>query len=127
MARRREEPRPAQLGLALREIAGNITLTKRSAYAWYVVPPARWAWRADGDRRGMVDAAGIALAGLAGRGARIGVTSGPYPVAAWARGLHARTPSPLPGAEDNTWSDNLLAQQRYLRNSATAEEEGYRG
>jgi len=49
MARRREEPRPAQLGLALREIAGNITLTKRSAYAWYVVPPARWAWRADGE------------------------------------------------------------------------------
>ena len=38
MARRREEPRPAQLGLALREIAGNITLPKRSAYAWYVVP-----------------------------------------------------------------------------------------
>ena len=42
----------------IHEIAGNITLTKRSAYAWYVVPPARWAWRADGDRRGMVDAAG---------------------------------------------------------------------
>jgi len=124
---RREEPRPAPLVLALREIAGNITLTKRSAYAWYVVPQARWAWRADGDRRGMVDAAGIAFAGLAGRRLRIRVTSRPYPVAAWARGLHARTPSPLPGAEDNTWSDNLLAQQRYLRTSATAEKEVYLG
>ena len=127
MARRREEPRPAPLALALREIAGNITLTRRSAYAWYVVPPARWAWRADGDRRGMVDAAGIAYAGLAGRRVRIRVTSRPYPVAAWARGLHARTPSPLPGAEDSTWSDNLLAQQRYLRTSATAEKEVYLG
>ena len=127
MARRREEPRPAQLGLALREIAGNITLTKRSAYAWYVVPPARWAWRADGDRRGMVESAGIAYAGLAGRRLRIRVTSRPYPVAAWARGLHARTPSPLPGAQENTWSDNLLAQQRYLRTSATAEKEVYLG
>ena len=127
MARRREEPRPAQLGLALREIAGNITLTKRSAYAWYVVPPARWAWRADGDRRGMVDAAGIGFAGLAGRRVRIRVTSRPYPVAAWARGLHARTPSPLPGSEDSTGSDNLLAQQRYLRTSATAEKEVYLG
>jgi len=127
MARRREEPRPAQLGLALREIAGNITLTKRSAYAWYVVPPARWAWRADGDRRAMVDSAGIAYAGLAGRRLRIRVTSRPYPVAAWARGLHARTPSPLPGARDNDWSDNLLAQQRYLRTSATAEKEVYLG
>jgi AAA-like domain len=125
--RRREEPRTAPLALALREIAGNITLTKRSAYAWYVVPPARWAWRADSDRRGMVDAAGIAYAGLAGRRVRIRVTSRPYPVAAWARGLHARTPSPLPGTDGNTWSDNLLAQQRYLRTSATAEKEVYLG
>jgi hypothetical protein len=127
MARRREEPRPAPLGLSLREIAGTITLTRRSAYAWYVVPPARWAWRADGDRRGMVESAGIAYAGLAGRRVRIRVTSRPYPVAAWARGLHARTPSPLPGSDDNTWSDNLLAQQRYLRTSATAEKEVYLG
>ena len=26
------------------------------------MPPARWAWRADGDRRGMVDSAGMAYA-----------------------------------------------------------------
>src|SRR2546422_3480463 len=127
MSRRSADPKPAPLPLALREIAGNITLTRRSAYAWFVVPPARWAWRADGDRRGMVDAVGIGYAGLAGRRIRVRVTSRPYPVAAWARGLHARTPSPLPGVEDSTWSDNLLAQQRYLRTSATAEKEVYLG
>ncbi len=127
MARRRTDPRPAQLELNLREITGNITLTRKSAYAWFVVPPARWAWRADGDRRGMVDMAGIGYAGLAGRRLRLRVTSRPYPVAAWARGLHARTPSPLPGTDGNTWSDNLLAQQRYLRTSATAEKEVYLG
>jgi AAA-like domain len=127
MARRAADPKPATLAMSLREIVGNITLTRKSAYAWFVVPPARWAWRADGDRRGMVDAAGIAYAGLAGRRLRLRVTSRPYPVAAWARGLHARTPSPLPGADGNNWSDNLLAQQRYLRTSATAEKEVYLG
>ncbi|HVQ94362.1 MAG TPA: ATP-binding protein [Mycobacteriales bacterium] len=124
---RAADPKPAPLGLALREIVGNITLTRRSAYAWFVVPPSRWAWRADSDRRGMIDAAGIAYAGLAGRRVRVRVTSRPYPVAAWARGLHSRTPSPLPGTDGNSWADNLLAQQRYLRTSATAEKEVYLG
>jgi AAA-like domain len=127
MGRRRSDPKPAPLALALREIAGNITLTRKHAYAWFVVPPARWAWRADGERRGMVDAAGLAYAGLAGRRVRLRVTSRPYPVAAWARALHARTPSPLPGTDGRTWSDNLLGQQRYLRTSATAEKEVYLG
>ncbi len=45
-------------------------------------------------------------------------------------GPAACTPAPrprCPGREDNTWSDNLLAQQRYLRTSATAEKEVYLG
>lgn len=124
---RREGPAPARVALALREITGNITLTRRSAYAWFVVPPTRWAWRADSDRRAMVDAAGLAFAGLTNRRIRMRVTSRPYPVAAWARGLHKRTPTPLPGVENNTWSDFLLAQQRYMRTAATAEKEVYLG
>lgn len=129
MSRRgkREGPAPARLSLALREIAGNITLTRRAAYAWFVVPPTRWAWRADSDRRAMVDAAGLGYAGLSHRRIRLRVTSRPYPVAAWARGLHKRTPTPLPGDNGSSWSDFLLAQQRYMRTAATAEKEVYLG
>ena len=71
MARRREEPRPAPLALALREIAGNITLPMLDSYAgsWGLVDRAREV--ADAAR--FRDLMRIKAAGL---GAPVGTLSG---------------------------------------------------
>ena len=128
MARRREEPRPAQLGARPprdrrqhhAHQTQRVRLVRRAARPLGLARRRRPA-RHGRVRRHRVRRAGRSPAADPGHQPALpGRRLGPRPA----------RPHPVPAARarsDNTWSDNLLAQQRYLRTSATAEKEVYLG
>ncbi len=113
--------------LALREIDGHLAFTGSEAWAWFTLPTQRWAFRSEAQRLSLVLGSGDAYAGLAGHTIHLRVTSRPYPVAAWARELDLRTPSPLPDARGESWGDHLVRSQRHLRVSTMADKQVYLG
>lgn len=129
MARRSRRPadRAAASVLALRQVEGNLAFTRGEVWAWYALPTQRWGFRADQARLNLVVDGASRLAALAGRRVHLRVTSRPYPVAAWAKGLDARTPAPAPGPVGREWLDHLVAVQRHLRTATMADKEVYLG
>jgi hypothetical protein len=110
--------------LALREIAGNLTITRDRVVAWFVLPPQHWAFRSEKQRTALLMGAGTTLAGLTGHRLHWRVTSRPYPVRVWAEGLDRNTPEPVGGkAAGSPWSDHLVAVQRHLQTTTLAEKE----
>ncbi|MDQ1286599.1 MAG: hypothetical protein QG622_164 [Actinomycetota bacterium] len=129
-ARPRSGPGPrrqAKLPLTLRRIEGNLAFTGSGAWAWFWVPTERWAFRPDAERAGLVvDLAGR-VAALAGRQLHLRITSRPYPAAAWARALDARTPDPLGARSGISWAEHLVRAQRHVRAATMADKEIYLG
>src|SRR6476620_3609731 len=126
---RRGRPRdPAvKVGLALRNIEGNLCFTRHEAWAWFVLPTQPWAFRSDGQRERLLFAFGDALAWLAGHRLHLRVTTRPYPTADWARGLHQLTPTPLTTPDVEPWSEHMATLQKHLRNQTMAEKEVFLG
>lgn len=125
--RRSEADRTATLPLALRQVDGHLAFTAGSVWAWFVLPPQRWAFRSENQRLSLLVGSGDAYASLAGRRLHLRVTNRPYPAAAWARELDLRTPAPLPGSPESSWGDHLVRAQEHLRASTMAEKQVYLG
>jgi hypothetical protein len=126
---RRRDPRdlavPAKL--ALRNIEGNLCFTGDEAWAWFVLPTQRWAFRSDTQREQLLFGCGDALAWLAGHRLHLRVTTRPYPAADWARQLDQDTPMPLRSSLAGSWGDHLVRMQEHLRHQTMAEKEVYLG
>jgi len=119
--------RQARLPLSLRRIDRNITVASSGAWAWFSIPTERWAFRPDGERSNLVVDLASRVAALSGRQLHLRITSRPYPAAAWARALDARTPRPLSPRHGATWADHLVAAQRHVRAATMADKEVYLG
>lgn len=117
--------RPPVTRLPLREVRGNLTYTRTSVTAWFVLAPAHWSMLTAGQQALMVGEQAAAWAGLSGRRVHLRVTSRPYPIADWARQLKANTPAPLPGSP--SFNDHLRAAQERMRQATMAEKVVYLG
>lgn len=110
--------------LAVREIAGHLTLTGRAITAWYLVPPVAWAWKGDAHCEDVLTNASQAWAGVTGRDTHTRVTSRPYPAGRWAKALSDNTPNPT---DPEAFSEYLRNTQKHLHRSTLADTEVYVG
>jgi hypothetical protein len=117
--------RPPATRLPLREVRGNLTYTRTSVTAWFVLQPVHWSMLTTGRQALMVGEQAAAWAGLSGRRVHLRVTSRPYPIAEWARALDRNTPAPLPGSP--SFADHLRSAQERMRQATMAEKVVYLG
>jgi hypothetical protein len=108
--------------LALRRINNHITSTKRGPMAWYLLPPQRWSFRSSSEREQLIMSGASRYASLIGRRLHLRVTTRPYPVDRWARGVDEAFPNSLPG-----WAEHLRTEQRRAFNLTLAHKEVYLG
>jgi hypothetical protein len=109
-------------GLAMSRVEGHMCHVGPYRVAYHKVPPVRWSFRTEAERNGIINAAAARYGLLVGRRIHIRVTSKPYDVGRWARGLDANTPNPLP-----YWHQHLTAEQHRLRLKRPAGKETYLG
>ena len=64
--------RPSQAPLALRRVEGNLAATQQATWAWFAVPPVRWAFRADSERIPASTFGGQVLVALSGGTTQLG-------------------------------------------------------
>lgn len=106
---------PFRLGNGTKAIHGNLLMrTDGTVLAGYVLGPRRWEYLPNETKANEMAASADVYAALGGRLFHERVTTRPYPVAAWAARLDARTPHPLPTATDapqETWNALLARQQ----------------
>jgi hypothetical protein len=108
--------------LALREVAGNLTLTDKSVAAVYVLHTVPWSWRSREQLESTLAAQTVAWSGLADKTIHVRVTQRPYPAAKWAAKHTANTPHP----GDPAGFDQMLAHtQAHLRSTTLADVETY--
>jgi AAA-like domain/LAGLIDADG-like domain len=117
----------------IRELAGNLTLTRADVTAWYRLAPVQWAYRSDASREELLDSVTAAYAALPGRSLHLRITERPYPAGQWAstltgyvHGGDARTPGLTPVNAD-VFAARVRAAAGHLGTRAMAETETYLG
>lgn len=108
--------------LALREIHGNVTVTRDKLTAWYVMGPQRWSFTSEAKRETLVTAYASTVAKLSGHRIHVRVSAMPYPAKQWAADLWANSPDRLPG-----WDEAQLEVQKGLASATLAEKVAFFG